>query len=149
MFSDFLATLVCFFCANQQLLAHPCRSEQVDHYHLCINLPPPALLISDSSLAPATASCGDRPMFQTAPAPLVQGTEEGLSFAPLSCCSFTWRGHRVTAAHTNPSSLRRHKALAAWLKHLQTSQQLIVWYHCVHNLRLSHTYSSGFNKVLS
>lgn len=133
--------MLVFFFANQQRLAHPCRSEQVDHYHLCINLPPPALLIADSSFAPA-AAWRQQPTHvsnSSGTEPLVEETEEGLSCLLLVHLEDRW----VTAAHTNLSSLRLHKALAAWFW-----QQLTVWFSCVHICQ-SHTYSSGFNKVLS
>lgn len=63
------------------------------HYHLCINLPPPALLISDSSLAPAAAGGGDRPMFQTALAPNLWRREQTKDRPPAARSPGAPTGH--------------------------------------------------------
>lgn len=75
----------------------------MDHYHLCINLPPPALLISDSSLAPAAAGGGDRPMFQTALALNLWWREQTKDRLPR--CSFT-RSADGSLPHTQISAPR-------------------------------------------
>lgn len=91
-----------WFYADQNL-AYPYRSEQVDHYHMCINLPSPALPISDNSLAPATASGVTAPCFEQAwRGTFCGGNREVIVFGSSFLLLIYLDVRQVTAAHTNP-----------------------------------------------
>lgn len=69
-------------------LKPPCRNRW-DYYRLRINLPTPALLICDSSLAPLLTHGADHPMIQNDPGSTIVRLQIPPSANCLSCIIFT------------------------------------------------------------